>query len=93
MFRLTKIEIYPGCTGRKNLKDEIFEFVSEESRHLPKDFYGSNIMVSAIVGKNGSGKSSILDIVYRVLNNLSAILCTNLNTETYHAFYFRMMKR
>ena len=88
MFRLTKIKIYPGCTGRKNLQEEEYVFVSEKSHKLPEGFYGKNIMVSAIVGKNGSGKSSILDIIYRVLNNLSAFLCTNLNSPSRHVFYF-----
>lgn len=38
--------------------------------HIADDFFGKNITVQALVGKNGSGKSSILDLVYRVLNNL-----------------------
>ena len=45
---------------------------------IPTDFYNDGMMydtdsmcisVSAIVGENGSGKSSILDMMVRVLNN------------------------
>lgn len=86
MFLLHKLRVYPGCTGIKNLKDSEYSFVSEGIFKLPSDFYGRNIMVSAIVGKNGSGKSSILDIIYRVLNNVCALLCANLNTETHTVF-------
>lgn len=38
-----------------------------------RDFYGRNISVSAIVGKNGSGKSSILEIIYKLAYNFFII--------------------
>lgn len=37
---------------------------------ISEDFYAKNVCISAIVGKNGSGKSSVLDMIFRIINNV-----------------------
>lgn len=69
---------------RKVLKEHIYIFnnrvkISENGniifndKHISNDFFAENITVQAIVGKNGSGKSSVLEMVYRVMNNVGFI--------------------
>ena len=90
-FLLLGLYIRKGCDKKmvKNLETEKFyafnRFFDFGTKHLNFDllekyngFFGEIIFVSAIVGKNGSGKSSILDLAYRIINNLG-----------HEIFYFR----
>lgn len=71
MLDFQSLTIYPDCQYRKNLENGIYPF---NQWQLP-EFYGKNIRLHAIVGKNGSGKSSLLDIMIRIVNNVGALMC------------------
>jgi len=73
MFKIDSITIYQECLHRKNLKPGIYTLGNTED----EDFFGKNISLHVLVGKNGSGKSSLLDLVLRMINNVGAIMCKN----------------
>jgi len=67
-------EYYNGKDRIDNLIDaNEFKKVDsvKEVNKLPNDFFTTKINISAIVGKNGSGKSSIIDLFIASLNQIS----------------------
>lgn len=85
-FSICALEILRGCSCGRILKtglypfDDLLRFNPDGSfkglnySKVPKDFFCNNITVHAIVGENGSGKSSLLDLMYRLINNFSFML-------------------
>ncbi|MDR1759637.1 MAG: AAA family ATPase [Fibrobacter sp.] len=55
----------------QSYKLEKDELVINTDYPLSDDFFGKNISINAIVGKNGGGKSSIIDLVLRIINNFA----------------------
>ena len=86
-FRIIAVKILDGCDPNylKILKpNKLYYFynnfqIDKDEKiscqeALPDDFYsanGININISAIVGKNGSGKSTIIEILFRIINNIA----------------------
>lgn len=70
----------------------VYEFFNHE-RNLPVDFFSENspyVSISAIVGENGMGKSSLLELILRVVNNAAYAMRGGLDKRSsYHPRYVR----
>lgn len=50
------------------------KIVENKKKSMPENFYGKNINVSAIVGKNGSGKSALIELLIATIIKVSLIV-------------------
>ncbi len=91
--------IYAEQIIRKNLElNHLYKFVDfNENDKSYEDKYTDlfslnkssiNISISCIVGRNGTGKSSILEIIYRIINNLSFDILERDKTDLCYAAGF-----
>ena len=70
---------YPFCSYDNSNNVNPPEVNSQIAFTVEYDFYkldsetDKNISVSCIVGKNGSGKSSLLELYYRIINNIGFV--------------------
>lgn len=84
LFCIAALKIGKECSEliRKNLKPGLYLFnnrcrlendkiVLNSEFNIEDNIYGENIFLHAIVGMNGSGKSSLLELIYRMVNNFS----------------------
>ena len=69
---LKKIVVHEDCAERLRKILSPGRYVLSSEKY--KDFFIDRVNVSAIVGMNGCGKSSIVEILFRMMNNLAAVM-------------------
>lgn len=75
-FKLLSLKILNTCNPNvlKSLHPGEYSFYE---LGLSENFFAYHVNISAIVGMNGAGKSSLLELIFRMVNNFSAYLVGN----------------
>lgn len=85
-FVIRKMVVHDTC-GENILKIlKPGEYVLSDSSY--DDFFLEGVTVCTIVGKNGCGKSSLVELIFRMVNNLGAMMLRNLERPAAESLYF-----
>lgn len=77
--KILKNDFYLFCSDYEVKDGELIKKKDKDLKQVevPINFYGTdgdiNISISAIIGKNGDGKSSIVELAIRILNNFACL--------------------
>jgi hypothetical protein len=63
-----------GYTITDYQESQSVKIVKEKKQEVPKNLYGNNINISAIVGKNGSGKSALIELLVATIVQISLLI-------------------
>ena len=86
MFSIRKIVVHDTCDRRilKILKPGEYVFTNPDY----DTFFIDGVTVCSVVGKNGCGKSSLIELLFRMINNLGAMMLKELDRPAAETLYF-----
>ncbi len=88
--------LYKNLKAGKYLLNDYYKLEDNDDNNLTRNnkflsssfFYGKGVNIQAIVGKNGCGKSTLMDLLFAAANNYGYIIDRNENGEgESHALY------
>lgn len=88
VFTIRKIIVHETCNKEilKILQPGEYEF--SDSRYDGDKFFLEGITICSIVGKNGCGKSSLIELLFRMVNNLGAMMLKGFDRPASEDLFF-----
>lgn len=84
-FVLRKLVLSEQCGSKLKIL-EPGEYIFTNAKY--DDFFMDGVTIQAIVGKNGCGKSSLIEMLFRMSNNLSALMLKGYERPAAEQIYF-----
>lgn len=85
-FAIRKIVVHHDCS--KHILKVLIPGTYVFSDPKLDDFFLEGVTVCSIVGKNGCGKSSLVELMFRIINNLGAFMLKDVDRPAAEQIYF-----